>query len=246
MINFAGKTLFLTGANGTISRAIARLYLNLGGRCVLTDLDIAGLRRFAAEIDPPGQRLLPLKQDATSAKDAETTFAAAAERFGKVDHVVTAAGLYRDALIAAMSDEEWRRSLAINLDGVFYTCRAAIPHLADGGAIVNIASMAGHRGSIAHGHYAAAKGGVLTFSRSLAIELAPRIRVNAVSPGLIDGPMVQPLLAARGPELIAQTPLKRLGTGDEVAKVVAFLCSDWARFVTGETIHVNGGLYIAS
>jgi 3-oxoacyl-[acyl-carrier protein] reductase len=110
--------------------------------------------------------------------------------------------------------------------------------------VVNIASMAGHRGSYQHAHYAAAKGAVLSFTRSLALELAPRVRVNAVSPGLIDTPMVRPLMAARGPQLIEQTPLKRLGTSEEVARVIAFLCSDWASFITGETVHVNGGLYI--
>ena len=170
----------------------------------------------------------------------------AAERFGGLDHLVTSAGLYRDAMIATMDDTEWRRSIAINLDGVFFSCRSAIPHLKSGGAIVNIASMAGHRGSFNHGHYAAAKGGVLTLSRTLALELAPKIRVNAVSPGLIEGPMVQPLLAARGPQLMEATPLKRLGTADEVARCVLFLCSDAASFVTGETLHVNGGLHVAS
>ncbi len=112
--------------------------------------------------------------------------------------------------------------------------------------MVNIASMAGHRGSYQHAHYAAAKGAVLSFSRSLALELAPRVRVNAVSPGLIDTPLVQPLLKVRGPQLIDQTPLKRLGTSEEVARVIAFLCSDWASFITGETVHINGGLYIVS
>ncbi len=145
-----------------------------------------------------------------------------------------------------MTDEQWRETIGINLDGVFYTCRAIAPLLRDGGAIVNIASMAGHRGSYQHAHYAAAKGAVLSFSRSLALELAPRIRVNAVSPGLIDTPMVKPLLAARGDELLAATPLKRLGQPEEVARAIAFLCSDWASFITGETLHINGGLYIAS
>jgi 3-oxoacyl-[acyl-carrier protein] reductase len=246
MFEFNSKTLFLTGANGTISRAIARLFVDLGASCVLTDLDEAGVQSFARELDPTGQRVVGLRQDTASSADADHALAVARERFGAVDCVVTGAGLYRDQMVHAMTDEQWRQSLDINLSGVFYTCRAAIPLLADGAAIVNIASMAGHKGSYMHSHYAAAKGAVLTFSRSLALELAPRVRVNAVSPGLIEGPMVQPLLRARGPELIEQTPLKRLGTPEEVARTVAFLCSDWASFITGETVHVNGGLYIGS
>lgn len=246
MFDFNNKTLFLTGANGSISRAIARLLFDLGASCVLTDLDESGVQSFARELDPSGRRTVGLRQDAASSADANHALAVARERFGTVDHVVTGAGLYRDQMVHDMTDEQWRQSLDINLSGVFYTCRAAIPLLADGAAIVNIASMAGHKGSYMHSHYAAAKGAVLTFSRSLALELAPRVRVNAVSPGLIDGPMVQPLLRARGPELIEQTPLKRLGTPEEVARTVAFLCSDWASFITGETVHVNGGLYIGS
>lgn len=246
MFDFSGKTLFLTGANGSISRAIAKLFADLGANCVLTDLDEEGIKAFAHELDPTGARVLGLHQNASVSADADEALAIAKERFGAVDFVVTSAGLYRDQMVHDMTDEQWRQSIDINLSGVFYTCRAAIPHLADGAAIVNIASMAGHKGSYMHSHYAAAKGAVLTFSRSLALELAPRVRVNAVSPGLIDGPMVQPLLRVRGPELIEQTPLKRLGTPDEVARAVAFLCSDWASFITAETVHVNGGLYIGS
>lgn len=246
MFNFSGKTLFLTGANGSISRAIARLFLDQGATCVLTDLDEAGVQDFCRDIDPSGERAVGLRQDAAISADADHALAAARDRFGSVDFVVTGAGLYRDQMVHDMTDEQWRQSLDINLSGVFYTCRAAIPILNDGAAIVNIASMAGHKGSYNHTHYAAAKGGVLTFSRSLALELAPRIRVNAISPGLIEGPMVQPLLRQRGAELIGQTPLKRLGTPEEVARAVAFLCSDWASFITGETLHVNGGLYIGS
>lgn len=245
MIDFSGKVLLLTGANGAISRAIARLFHDHGASCVLTDLDGEGVTGFARELDPGGVRTLALRQDAAQASDAERAVEAAVARFGRIDTLVTAAGLYRDRLVSEMSEAEWRQSIAINLDGVFHSCRAAIPHLAENSAIVNIASMAGHRGSYAHAHYAAAKGGVLSLSRSLALELAPRTRVNAVSPGLIEGPMVQPLIA-RKPELIPNTPMKRLGTAEEVAGVVAFLCSDLARFVTGETIHVNGGLHIAS
>lgn len=246
MFNFAGKTLLLTGANGSISRAIAKLFFDLGASCALTDIDEAALQAFARELDPQAERTLVLSQDAASSADADRALAAAKGRFETIDFVVTSAGLYRDQMVQDMTDQQWQQSLDINLSGVFYTCRAAIPYLSDGASIVNIASMAGHKGSYMHSHYAAAKGGVLTFSRSLALELAPRVRVNAVSPGLIDGPMVQPLLRLRGPQLIEQTPLKRLGQPAEVARLVAFLCSDWASFITGESVHVNGGLYIGS
>lgn len=245
MFDFSGKTLFLTGASGSISHAIAKLFHSLGANCVLTDLDESGVAALARELDPSGRRVVGLRHDVSLSADADRCLGVAKERFGAVDFVVTGAGIYRDQMVHDMTDEQWRQSIDVNLSGVFYTCRAAIPVLRDGGAIVNIASMAGHRGSYMHSHYAAAKGAVLTFSRSLALELAPRVRVNAVSPGLIEGPMVQPLLAAR-PGLIDQTPLKRLGTVEEVAHLVTFLCSDWASFITGESVHVNGGLYIGS
>lgn len=246
MFTFDGKILLLTGANGGITRAIARTFFDLGASMVLTDLDGPGVQRFAREVDPGGKRIVTMKVDVTKSEECDASLRLCKEKFGKLDFLVNGAGLYLDQLVATMTDAQWRQTIGVNLDGVFYTCRAAIPLLAEGGAIVNIASMAGHRGSFQHTHYAAAKGAVLTFSRSLARELAPRVRVNAVSPGLIDTPLIQPLLKVGGPALIEQTPLKRLGRPEEVARVIAFLCSDWASFVTAETVHINGGLHVAS
>ncbi len=246
MFTFEGKALLLTGANGGITRAIARTFFELGASMLLTDLDGPGIEGFARELDPTGRRVFTTKVDVTKSGECDASLDQAKERFGRIDYLVNGAGLYLDQMVATMTDAQWRQAIGVNLDGVFYTCRAAIPVLADGGAIVNIASMAGHRGSYQHTHYATAKGGVLAFSRSLSRELAPRIRVNAVSPGLIDTPLIQPLLKVSGPALIEQTPMKRLGRPEEVARVIAFLCSDWASFLSGETIHVNGGLHIAS
>jgi 3-oxoacyl-[acyl-carrier protein] reductase len=246
MFDFSGKTLLLTGANGGITRAVAQLFFRCGANLVLSDLKATELEGFGTALDAAGTRVVTLKGDATNAADSDAAVALAQQRFGGLDFLVTGAGLYLDQMIATMTDAQWRQTIAVNLDGVFYACRAAGQALRDGGAVVNIASMAGHRGSYQHAHYAAAKGAVLSFTRSLAVELAPRVRVNAVSPGLIDTPMVVPLLKARGLQLLEQTPLKRLGTPEEVARVIAFLCSDWASFVTGETVHINGGLYIAS
>lgn len=246
MFTFEGKTLLLTGANGGITRSVARTFHELGAGMVLTDLDGEGVERFGRELDPSGKRVFTMKVDVTRSEECDASLRFVKERFGKLDYLVNGAGLYLDQLVATMTDAQWRQTIGVNLDGVFYTCRAAIPLLADGGAVVNIASMAGHRGSFQHTHYAAAKGAVLAFSRSLARELAPRVRVNAVSPGLIDTPLIQPLLKVSGTSLIDQTPLKRLGRPEEVARVIAFLCSDWASFVNAETVHINGGLHIAS
>jgi len=217
-----------------------------GANVVITDLNGDAVRSLADRLDASGATVMALRQDAAVPDDADAVVAAAVETFGGLDIVVPGAGLYLDQALSTMSDAQWRKVLGINLDGVFFTIRAAIPHLRDGGAIVTIASMAGHKGSFNHGHYAASKGGVLTLTRTLALELATRIRVNAVSPGLIETPMIDGLMAANGEALIQQTPMKRLGSPKEVADAVVYLCSDGASFITGETLHVNGGIYIAS
>jgi 3-oxoacyl-[acyl-carrier protein] reductase len=244
--HFEKETLFLTGAAGTIGRAIAQRFFESGAHCILTDVDEKAVQAFALQLDPTGKRVLGLGLDATQSKNVDQALRLATDEFGPIHYLVTAAGLYQDAMVADMTDVQWQQSIAINLDSVFYLCRAVIPYLCDDSAIINIASLAGHRGSRAHAHYAAAKGAVLSFSRSLAVELAPKTRVNAVSPGLIDGPMVQNLLNLTGTTFIDQTPMKRLGKPEEVAATIAFLCSADAAFITAASLHVNGGLYIAS
>ncbi len=238
-----GKVGVLTGAAGAIGGAIARELAGAGMRLVLADLDVEGCRALADALG--AERMLAARYDATDPGAATALVEAARDRFGAIDVLVPGAGIYPTDAVATMSDEAWRRCLAINLDGVFYLCRAAIPALTDGAAIVLIASVAGHYGSVDHTHYAAAKGGIVALGRSLAKELAPKVRVNVVSPGPIESPMVQPLMAARGAQVLAATPLGRLGTPEEVADGVTFLASPRASYVTGATLHVNGGLYLA-
>lgn len=247
--DFSGRVLLISGASGGIPGAVARRFHAAGAALYLTDLRAEPLAKFAATLDDGSEqsRVALSAVDVTQPEQVARAVADCTARFGGIDFLVTGAGLYEERLIAETSDAEWHRGIAVNLDGVFHFVRAALPAMRDGGTIVNIASMAGHRGSRAHAAYAAAKGAVLSFTRSLAQEVAPRgIRCNNVSPGLIDTPMVQGLMSTQGETLLKATPLGRLGTADEVADVVAFLCSDGARFVTAETIHVNGGLYIAS
>jgi 3-oxoacyl-[acyl-carrier protein] reductase len=245
VINFDSKVLLLTGAAGGIAREIATQFHAFGASLVLGDLDEAAVRSFAESLDPSGRRIAVVKMDASHVQDIERVVDTARERFGGIDYLVPAAGIYPERLVEDMKDEEWRRVISINLDGVFYLVRRALPLMREGGSIVNLTSVAGHRGSYSHAHYSASKGGLIAFTRSLALELGPKLRVNAVSPGIIETPMTSALLKEKGDQLLAGTPLKRYGRPSEIASVVAFLCSEMASFVHGEVVHANGGLFMA-
>ena len=245
MFDLAGKVALITGGNGGIPRATAALFRRLGAHLVLGDLDPAALEEFAASQPEAQTRIVTTRMDVTNRAEVDDAVALAGREFGGIDILVTGAGLYVEQEVASMSDEHWHRTIGVNLDGVFYAVRAAMPLLRRGGAVVNIASMAGHRGSVRHAHYAACKAAVLGFTRSLVHELSPRgVRANCVSPGIIATPMTEAIMRENGAALIAATPMKRFGTPEEVASVIAFLASDAAAFVTGETIHINGGIYM--
>jgi 3-oxoacyl-[acyl-carrier protein] reductase len=243
MMDFTGRCLLLTGASGGIARETARIFHAAGADLVLADLRKEPLHALAAELG--GERVATFVMDAASTADCDAAVALCRHRFGGIDFLVPAAGIYPDQLVEGMTDAQWRQVMAVNLDGVFYLTRAAIPALRPNSAIVNLASLAAHRGSHGHAHYAATKGALLSLTRSLALELGPKTRVNAVSPGIIDTPMIKTLMAKRGPQILEQTALRRLGRADEIAAVIAFLCSDAASFITGETIQANGGIYMS-
>ena len=239
--------LLLTGSAGGIGRAIAREFVTGGARVVLADLDYPAAEQVAQAVDPSGKRTEATRLDASDAADVERAIGLCLERFGRLDFLVTAAAIFEDHPFETMTDEQWRRTIATNLDSVFYACRRAAPVMADGGAIVNLASEAAHTGgSPMHAHYGATKAGVLAFTKTIARELAPRIRVNAVSPGTIDTPMVSRWLEQHGADYVNTIPMRRLGTPSDVALAVAFLSSDAAAYITGTTIHVNGGSYVGN
>jgi len=260
--DFTDRVLVLTGATGGIGGAVARLFYESGARLYLIDRDADALAALARELgaDPQhasadkdeqvlaqglaSSRLLIHPMDVSAPADADAAAAHIRAAWGGVDFLVPAAGIYPIAPIADMSDDQWRKTLAVNLDGVFYLTQRLVPLLRPGSAIVNLSSMAAHRGAVHNAHYSAAKGALLSFTRSIACELGPDTRVNAVSPGIIETPMVAELLKTRADESVSQSMLKRLGQAHEVATAIAFLCSDDASFITAQVLHVNGGLYV--
>ncbi|HVT54413.1 MAG TPA: SDR family NAD(P)-dependent oxidoreductase [Dongiaceae bacterium] len=246
MFDFSKRTLLLTGAAGGIGRGIAQEFFAGGANVVLADLNEKGAAKAAQAIDAGGSRTAAVKLEASNPADVERAIEHCLERFGRLDYLVTAAAIFEDHPFETMTDEQWHRTIAANLDSVFYACRRAVPAMSDGGAIVNLASEAAHTGgSPMHAHYGATKAGVLAFTKTIARELAPRIRVNAVSPGTIDTPMVSRWLEDR-PDYVDTIPMRRLGTPRDVAQAVAFLCSSAASYITGTTIHVNGGGYVGA
>jgi 3-oxoacyl-[acyl-carrier protein] reductase len=245
MFDFTNRTLVLTGANGGIGRAVAELFHAAGANLVLADLDDDALAKFAATLTSPrGGKVETLAVDAANPDDADRLIAVAA-KLGGIDCLVPSAGIYMAEPFLEMTDAQWRRTLSINLDGVFYLTRRAVEHLKAGSSIVNLSSLAAHRGAKINAHYGASKGAISAMTRALANELAPKTRVNVVAPGVIDTPMTRELIAIRGDDTLRQTPMGRTGKASEIATVIAFLCSEAASFVNGETLHVNGGLYMS-
>lgn len=241
MISFNGQSVVITGAAGGIAREAARLMHAAGANLVLADLALSAVTDTSKAIGADPGRVACVQTDIAKQEDCERMFRLATERFGGVDHVVHAAGIFPKMLVKDMTLAQWRQCLEVNLDGTFLVCRASLPHLRDNSSIVNIASISGLRGSHSHAHYSASKGAVISFTRSLSMELAPRTRVNCVAPGIIDTGMAVDLIATRGEGYMAQTPLGRHGKPEEVAGAIVFLCSSLASFITGETLQVNGG-----
>lgn len=242
----AGKVAIVTGGSRGIGLAIARLLAEDGASVVVSGRDAARLDAAVKELESLGGAALAVVADASQRDDVERLVDATRERFGRIDVVVNNAGITRDQLLVRMKDEDWDQVLDTNLRGVFLMTRAVgkVMMRQKSGRIINIASTAGAIGNPGQVNYSAAKAGVIGLTKAAARELAHwNILVNAVAPGLIETDMAAAIPAEAREALLQQVPLKRIGEGREVAEVVRFLAGEGASYITGQTIHVNGGLY---
>ncbi len=243
MINFNNKKILITGATGGIGYALVKKFVSLNGTIIATGTRTEKLDSLKKEFP----NISVLKFDISDQSKIEEFIESASSQLVGLDVLINNAGINKDNLSLRMKDEEWRKVIDINLGSTFFLCKHAIKKMLKNkyGRIVNITSIVGHTGNIGQSNYAASKAGIIGMSKSLAIEYAKKnITVNCVSPGFIQSKMTDNIIESIKSVLTSKIPMSRLGTGEDVANTVAFLSSDAASYITGETVHVNGGMYM--
>ena len=243
MFSFEGKVILVTGASRGIGKAIATQLKAMGGNVIGTATSEHGAANISEYLGEGQGLVLNVTDDAS----ISAMFDLIKEKHGAVDILVNNAGITRDNLMMRMKDDEWNDIINTNLTSVFKISKAVLRAMMKkrNGRIINIGSVVGTMGNAGQVNYATAKAGLIGFTKSLAREVASRgITVNTVSPGFIDTDMTQTLTEEQKEGIFAQVPANRLGKPEEIANAVAFLASDSAAYITGETLHVNGGMYM--
>ena len=244
MIDFINKKILITGATGAIGRSLVEKFVSLQGNVLATGTKSEKLDLLKKNFP----KINILKFDISEHSKIEEFIENVSSQLVGLDILVNNAGINMDNLSLRMKDEEWKKVINVNLSSTFFLCKYAIKKMLKNkyGRIVNITSIVGHTGNLGQTNYAASKAGIIGMSKSLAVEYAKKnITINCVSPGFIQSNMTDKIVESIKAVLISRIPMSKLGTGEDVANTVAFLSSDAASYITGETIHVNGGMYMA-
>tara|TARA_Y100000590_G_scaffold345615_1_gene395405 strand:+ start:932 stop:1666 length:735 start_codon:yes stop_codon:yes gene_type:complete len=244
MINLKNKKILITGATGGIGKALVKKFSLLGANILATGTKTEKLDLLKKEF----ANINVLKFDISEHSKIEEFIENVYSQLVGLDILVNNAGINLDNLSLRMSDEQWKKVIDINLSSTFMLCKYAIKKMLKNkyGRIINITSIVGHTGNLGQANYAASKAGIIAMSKSLAIEYAKKnITINCVSPGFIQTSMTDNIVESIKAVLTSKIPMSRLGSGEDVANSVAFLSSDSASYITGETIHVNGGMYMS-
>lgn len=246
-MRFSGKIAVVTGAAQGIGAAIAkRLYDDGADYVALLDLNAEKLEAAASAIDPAGGRAGAHACNVSKPESVQEVFGQIEQKFGRIDILVNNAGITRDAMLHKMTDEQWLSVIDVNLNSMYYCCKAVVPGMRERkyGKIVNLASVSAF-GNIGQTNYGASKGGVIGFTKCLAREVArSRVTVNCIAPSYINTDMLRAVPEQVMQKFLAAIPMERLGEPEELAAAAAFLCSDDSSFITGECLVVSGGSYM--
>ena len=244
MINFDNKKIIITGATGGIGNELVKKFISLKGKVLATGTNNEKLEKLKKEY--PDIEIL--KFYISKHSEIENFIEDASLKIKGLDILVNNAGITIDNLSLRMKNEEWKKVIDINLSSTFFICKYGIKKMLKNkfGRIINITSIVGHTGNIGQANYTASKAGMIAMSKSFALEYAKKnITINCVSPGFIQTAMTDKISDEIKKTLMARIPMNKLGNGEDISNSVAFLASDAASYITGETIHVNGGMYMA-
>ena len=243
-----GKVAVVTGAAQGIGQTIATYLARDGADVVVMDLDVERCQGTISAIEEKGRRALALPVNVAEWDSVKSNMDYVLKEWGHVNILVNNAGITRDGLLMRMKEEDWNLVLQVNLTGTFHCTKACLTSMSKqrSGRIINIASIVGEIGNIGQANYSASKAAVIGFTKTVAREYASRsVTVNAVAPGFIDTAMTQGLSQDVKDTLLKQIPLQRLGQPSDIAEAVCFLASDAAGYITGQVLHVNGGMHMA-
>ena len=244
LINLKNKKVFITGGTSGIGLSILENFYKLESDIFTIGTNVENLKTIQSNFP----KIKTSNFNLENHQKIEELLKEAKEKLGGLDIVINNAGITKDNLAIRMSDEEWNKVININLTAVFLICKHSIKVMMkqNSGSIINISSIVGHTGNFGQANYSSAKAGIIAMSKSLAKEYAKKnIRVNCISPGFIDTKMTKSINEEFKKKLIENIPMGKLGNGNDIANCAVFLASDLSSYITGETIHVNGGMYMA-